>query len=707
MTRAIEPNTLWWTADALVEAHLPGMPGSKRGVNLKADQEGWRTRPGCARRRKGRGGGWQYHWSVLPEVAQRKLLKDAVDAPEIRFDRGDAWTVYDKLSAKAKAKAETRLVILSEVEVLRAAGTTQAVAVNTVSETFGVSPRSVFNWLAMVEGVAVEDRLAYLAPRHTVAKRPAQTSADKRTFLEHLKSLYLRLEQPTFKQCYRDVMRMATAEGWATLQERTAWRHIEREVPRVTMVYRRQGEAGLQRCFPAQIRDRSTMTALEGVNADCHKIDVFVEWPDGTIDRPQIVAFQDLYSNKMLSWRVDHDPNKVMVMAAFGELIEQWGIPRHCLFDNGREFANKWMTGGAPTRFRFKIREDDPLGVLPLLGVKLHWATPAHGQAKPIERGFRDFASDMAKDVRFEGAYVGNKPTAKPENYQSRAIPLETFLRVVEERFAEHNARQGRLNPTANGRSFDDTFAESYATAAIQKATEEQRRLWMMGQHLGKLHASNGSLKFQGNVYHSTWMSQLAGTEVVARFDPEDLHAGVHLYSKTGEHLGFAECQQAVGFFDIIGAKSQAKKRSRIRRAEKDLAAAHATIPTSDLAAKLDATAPASSDKLDAKVVAPIQFNAHRVSKRKAATPVQDPQVQATRDAMVVQMNTAAEKAKPKTNRQTPEGRFQEALDILERSEAGKDIGEAEAKWWLSYKEHPEFKMMMTMREHKREGDAG
>jgi hypothetical protein len=27
--------------------------------------------------------------------------------------------------------------------------------------------------------------------------------------------------------------------------------------------------------------------------------------------------------------------------------------------DNGRAFASKWITGGANTRFRFKVREED------------------------------------------------------------------------------------------------------------------------------------------------------------------------------------------------------------------------------------------------------------------------------------------------------------------------------------------------------------
>lgn len=106
--------------------------------------------------------------------------------------------------------------------------------------------------------------------------------------------------------------------GWETLTKDTGWRHLKAEVPRITRFFAREGLMGLQRCFPAQIRDRSGLTAMEGVNADCHKIDIFVQWPDGTINRPQIIAFQDLYSGKILSWRVDHDPNKVMVMAGSG-----------------------------------------------------------------------------------------------------------------------------------------------------------------------------------------------------------------------------------------------------------------------------------------------------------------------------------------------------------------------------------------------------
>lgn len=694
---ALEPRQIWWTPDEMAAARLPEMPGSKQGINLLADRLGWREVPGCAQRKSGRGGGWQYHWSVLPMAAQRKLLKDAVETIDEHHDRGTAWADYDGLPDSAKAKAADRLKALMIAESLHLAGATHVHAMSTAATMHKVSVRTLYNWLEMIEGVAPEDRLAYLAPRHRLGHKSAADSNDTRPFMDYLKSLYLRLEQPTFRQCHRIASKQAKAKGWDMLPVRTADRHLKAEVPRMTRVYARQGVTGLERCFPPQIRDRSGLNALEGVNADCHKIDVFVRWPDGKITRPQIVAFQDLYSGKILSWRVDHDPNKVMVMAAFGELVDTWGIPRHCLFDNGREFANKWLTAGTPTRFRFKVRDEDPIGVLPQLGIKVHWARPAHGQAKPIERAFRDLASDIAKDPRFEGAYVGNRVDAKPENYGNAAVPVETFLEVLAEGIAEHNARPGRLSHTAQGRSFDETFAESYAQAPIRKATEEQRRMWMMGHHAGQLNRQNGQLQIHGNFYYTDWMSQRAGEKVVARFDPENLHSGVYIYAGDGAFLGFAECRQKTGFFDVVGAKEDARRTRRIKRAHKELLAAHQPVSTEQISSDLNALTPPAPEALSAKVVAP-EFGRkapHMPLHRPQYERVEDAETDAVREAMIVELG--ASKTVQKADE--PQDRFARAMDILARSEAGQAVGREEARWRATYIKTAEYQGLLLMQE--------
>jgi len=703
---ATEPDRIWWTADELADARLPELPGTKRGINMIALRDGWQADPKRARKRRGRGGGWEYHWTLLPGPATRALLKAADEATE-RMDRGAAWAALDGLPDAAKKKAVKKLTAIQAYEALMLKGSTAAVAASEAARQAGVSARTVFNWLQQVEGVATDDRLAYLAPRHRLANRRVGRSADARQFMDWLKSDYLRNGQQSFAECYRDSVDKAKREGWAFLMDRTALRALKREVPRITRVFAREGVAGLERCFPPQIRDWSTLHAMEMVNADCHKIDVFVEWPDGTINRPQIIAFQDLYSRKMLSWRVDHSPNKVMVMSAFGEMVENWGLPRGLLVDNGREFANKWMTGGAPTRFRFKIVEDEPLGVLPLLGIKIHWATPGHGQAKPIERAFRDLASSVSRDVRFEGAYVGNHPDAKPENYGSRAVPLETFLRVLDERVAKHNAREGRLTPNAEGRSLDATFAESYDTAPIRKATEEQRRLWLTAQHVGKLHSQNGRLKIHGNYYHSAWMSQIAGETVVARFDPEDLHAGVHLYDKDGAFLGFAECQEKVGAFDMVEAKALSRRKARIKRAEKDLLEAHRPVSVKEIAADRDAHAPDPAAPLEAKVVAPL-FPHRTTPAASSYRPAPNPELEAGRDALIVQMTPRAPSAPVGWRAPAePDQRWALTQDIVHRSEAGEPVGREEARWLERYRTSDEYETYDQMARHTARDDTG
>lgn len=712
----IEPEQIWWSPTDLAISGLPDLPGSVQGINHLANMGGWRQDPALSRRKVGRGGGWQYHWSALPLAARQRLLKDAAEVmPEAKtaLPRGEAWARYDALSAAAKAKAKEQLKALDQVEAFARSGVTHVVAVTEAAQVAKVSPRSIYNWLERIEGVAREDRLAYLAPRNKSAKRKSVKATCSVAFMDHLKGLYLRLEGPSFADSYRRAVKKAKKEGWDTLKLATAKRHLEADVPRVTRVFAREGEAGLTRCYPPQIRDKSMMTAMEGVNADCHKIDIFVRWPDGTVNRPQIVGFQDIYSGKILSWRVDHTPNKVMVAAAFGEMIDDWGIPKHCLYDNGREFANKWFTGGTKTRFRFKIREEDPVGVLPLMGIQVHWAKPAHGQAKPVERAFRDFANVIAKDPRFEGAYVGNRPDAKPENYGNRAIPVDEFIAVLAEGVEEHNAREGRLSPTARGRSFDQTFAESYTKAPIRKASEAQRRLWLMGQHVGKLHKNHGSLRVHGNEYHSAWMSQRAGETVVARFDPEDLHAGVHIETTTGEYLGFGECRQKVGFFDLVGAQEEARRRRQIKKAEKALLDAKRPVTIEQIAAEMPIES-LPKETVEAKVVAP-EFGRPKsapIIRPPVYQAPENPELDTAHEALILELSDRRnDKPKPTpsgfTVADTAEDRFRQAQEIIERSDKGQAVGQEEADWVRGYMRTPEYQGALVMSQFLDQGGAG
>ena len=350
----------------------------------------------------------------------------------------------------------------------------------------------------------------------------------------------------------------------------------EAECDPAAVTLAREGPEALARRRPAQIRERP-QRAMEAVNADGHEIDVFVRWPGAAKPvRPTLVAWQDIHSGKILSWRIDRTENADGYRLSFADLLRGYGIPQHVFVDNGRAIAAKGLTGGKANRYKFKVKRDDPVGLLTqLMGQEnIHWTTPYHSQSKPIERAFRDLATDIAKDHRLRGAYTGNKPDAKPENYGSKAAPLEKFLEVMADGVKRHNARRGRRGLGLEGRSFDEAFRESYEkhAAGIPKPTEAQLSRWLLGAKGIRAHKTSGAVELFGTRYWSERLSEkLAGRsaekrQVVVRFDPDRLGRPVTVETLDGKLIGKAEPQGAVKFIDTQAARGQARDQARLRR---------------------------------------------------------------------------------------------------------------------------------------------
>jgi hypothetical protein len=453
-----------------------------------------------------------------------------------------------------------------------------------------VSATSIYNWETLVHRVPRTDWLPFLAPRHA-GRTNDRTEFDSAAW-DFFITDYLRLEAPTLLACYRRLFDHSDPpqplNGWSVPCERTVARRVE-ALPQAMLVLAREGKEALARMYPSQRRDRSTLHALEAVNADFHKWDVFVRFPDGVIDRPQMVAFQDIHSGKMLAWRICRTPNRCAVRLAFGDLVERYGIPNGCVLDNGREFASKWITGGVSNRYRFKVRDDEPAGLLVQMGVEVHWATPYHGQSKPIERMFKDFAGDIAKHPAFAGAYTGNTPLAKPENYGSKAVPFDTFLSVLQSEIAAHNARSGRTGGICAGRSLDQVFAESYPNAKIKKASAEQRRLWLLAAEARRVDRITGELTLEGNRFWSDELHELRGELVTIRFDPDNLQLPLHVYRPDGAYLGDVPCLTPVGFFDADAARDHARARKHFVKATGAALDAQRKMKLADVAAQLPA----------------------------------------------------------------------------------------------------------------------
>lgn len=586
----------WLSVAEIAALALPDVPGTVSGITRLAERDGWKmtlNQAGepLARKRQGRGGGWEYHYSLLPSMAQAKLAKDAAraaqaaqateTAPKAR-DR-ELWSWFQKLPEARQAKANNRLKLLQAVEAMERGGMNKNIAVNIVAREFKVGASTLYGWFDLVAGLDKADWLPALAPRH--AGRTTTEECDPLAW-EFLKADWLRLSGPSLETCMDRLDAAAKEQGWKIPSRSTLRRRIETEIPVPVRVLTREGVEALNELYPWQERDRTMFHALEAINMDGHKWDVFVRWLDGTVSRPMMVAIQDLYSNKILGWRVDKSENADTVRLALGDVFRNFGIPDLAWMDNGRGFASKWITGGAPTRFRFKVKPEDPVGILTALGVQAQFTKPYSGRSKPIERAFRDLCDAVAKHPAFEGAYTGNKPDAKPENYGERAVPIDDFLKVVAQGIRMHNAKPKR-NTRVCGRvkSFDEAFEESYRAALIRRANEEQLRMFLLAAEAVKADSENGSVRLLGNRYWSESLIALRGHPVVVRFDPDNLHGGVHVYRMDGVHVGFAECWETVGFADTQAARDSARKRNAFVKATKATAELEKGLSLDQLAA--------------------------------------------------------------------------------------------------------------------------
>jgi putative transposase len=621
---------LWFNARQIADARLPGLPRQKNKVNEFARDQKWALRCAAdgtelARSRKVRGGiTIEYHVDLLPPSARAKMLEQYQPEPAPKAEaandaKASIWSWFELQSQATRDKAAQKLALVLEIERLVATGSTVTAAIATVAAMHGVGVSTLNNWRSPLLTIPRSDWLPHLADRYVGGGKAV--AVDPEIWKMLVSQYLLPAEQPWYA-CYKDAEIVANARGIRLPHWRTLLRKFEREIDPLLAIKCREGVEALERALPSVTRDVSHLHAMQKVNIDGHLWDVRVIWPDGTVGRPMMVAIQDIYSRKMLAWNIDKSENSVSVRKAFQKLLATYGVPLSCLCDNGRAFASKWISGGSDTRNRFTIRPDDPLGLLPALGVQVEWAQPYHGQSKPIERSFGLFCNRIAKCPEFHGFYTGRSPLHKPHNHDhKRAIPVADFIEVLERRIEQVNAEGGRKTQMAAGkRSVDEVFAESYASAPIGKATPEALALALMDAKKAKIRR-DGTVHVEGNQYWELELSRRIGEEVIVRYDPDDLKADARIYTLAGKLVAVAFNLGTRGFDQISAATEIKKLRSDVRKLVKKQDEALDRLSAAQIAEE-HRQYYAEPDLPEASVVRPVR---HRGQTAAALKPVSAP----------------------------------------------------------------------------------
>nr|WP_298095845.1 transposase domain-containing protein [uncultured Shinella sp.] len=587
----------WFTIPTLAELRLPGLPTTERGIHDLANRCCWKADAERVRKLDRRGGGYEYHVTLLPRAAQLKLAviagENAARAESRAKRKRLHWTAFEAMTDDHRQICHGRLNVIMDAEKAlagRIATCDRASIEETlrrVLDRHGVSMSTYYEWRARLKDVDQEDWLPALAPKYTEDGVVHENRAECHPLAwAALKSDFLRPEGSGFSACYRRVAAAAKVHGWSPIpSERALRRRLDAEVEKAVQVYARKGKKKAEQLYPPQVRTKDHLHALEIVNTDGHQLDLFVwaPWNAKNPVRVILLGIQDIYSGKILSWRLASAETWDVVRACIGDMVEDYGIPEHFYMDNGRAFASAAISGGATHRNRFKkkpkkvnrfgIDEDEVAGILINFGSEPHFTRPYAGQSKPIERAWKDLAEEISKHPSMSGCYTGRNTNEKPENYRKRAVQLDVLQLHVAERIAEHNARPGRKADTAKGRSFDETFEASmnHPSTIVRRATEAQRDFWLLAEKVLHARKDRGAIHYEKNIYWSDALIEWAGRKVKIRFDPDALHEPIKVYAPDGHLICTAACTEKGKFRDVEAANLHNRNRKAWLKSKKTL----------------------------------------------------------------------------------------------------------------------------------------
>ena len=488
-----------------------------------------------------------------------------------------------------RQRAARRAAVVRDVRERFAAGAAAKVAIDDVAARHGVSSSTLRRWLDRDEAPAA--RLDAPRPGRPSAIWDAPGAVEAWTLWS---DDYLRPEKPTAEECLRRMQRIAILRGWECPKNAKAYlRRLRAIVPHAEIVRAREGVGALFDLYPAQERSVAGMAPLDRINGDGHPYNLLAVLPSGAVGRPVVWHWQDVRTRRLLDCEAGETENADLVRLSLHRLITIHGVPGHVHVDSTRAAANKWLTGRQRGRRRGGAGDPNEVpGILHELQMGFSVSAidrdaagrgQGRGQSKPIERAFGDFAHYVETHPLAAGAYTGRSVVDRPETHRQRAIPWERFLALLREGMAEYNARQGRRTEAAAGRSFDDAWNDELPRTVVRRLSEAQAALLLLPiestvirrDGTFRLKAGRASGLPANRYYHACLADrEWLGRRLPVRFDPQDLHAGVHVYRPDGRYLCHAACRLPVGFPDTESAREHERQRRRFRKAtEQGLAA--------------------------------------------------------------------------------------------------------------------------------------
>ena len=493
---------------------------------------------------------WAIPLDALPAEAQARYWHDQFTTAGLTADpfeggstftpeeREEHWKRYELATEKCQGRARVAFAALMRFNELLRKGSKKMPAYAAVMSEFDIV-RSTFNeWQKAVEGLDQGDWLPALLPNFSGRTNARRSEWPGQSWLHFLNGA-LTSGAPV-ATAYKRTKREAEAKGWGKLPCLATARIDFRNVDDAVKTLIKEGPTALKRLSPTGERDFTTYALHEVWSMDGRRKDLIVRdtkgefGPKGRVFRLWFYAVEEVRTRFLVGYSLGPELNADAVRDALMNAFTRTGLTRpvEIQCDNGMEAAAKEITGGAPWRRRGKVKEEEIVGVLPYLGIGVSWATPAHGQTKPVERMFGTLAQMCETRPEFRGAYCGKNPTTRPEEWDSsKAAPIELVRKLLDEEIAAYH-RNPHRGHGMDGKSPMALYTELMNAPGYVRKTLSQRQLRRCALSAIPITIQkNGVFIIHGARYRSDQTARLPkGQGYYACYNRHDLSQPVYVY---------------------------------------------------------------------------------------------------------------------------------------------------------------------------------
>jgi transposase InsO family protein len=723
---------LWFTAAEIAELKLHGLPSSKRAINDLAGRSGWNETLKC-RERVARGGGKEYHITLLPQEAQNAIALRALKNDSLVLEAPKV-AVQEPVKATTKRgglRRDAKLTILMVWDAFKADSKDPIDVVQFSFCTLYKSRKikSVPEWVyEEVESFSVSTLKNWLKARSKGSVNSLAGNYGNRKGTSLLETAYdgkvvklvisLMINQPHLTSGHiRDLIRAEFTEPWEVeIKGVKALKEIPniRSIQRFMKTWKNENGEVFTRISDPDKWKNKYMVAPGKANAWVTAPNQLWEIDASPVDalcvdgRYNLYCVIDIYTRRM-KILVSKTPTTAAALLLIRKAIMDWGVPDIIRTDNGSDFVSHAF-----------------VRALVHLGIKQDIAAPFTPEHKgTVERAIGTFQRGcmplmpgfIGHDVTDRKKIEARKSFAQRLGEKEHAAFTVELTHLEVQDYADQWVENKYHHNPHGGLNGDTPYNMATVwTGPVKRIENEQSLHIMLAQIPGKEGnrvVTKKGISLDGITY---WHHDMqVGQRLHVRYDPEDM-GRVHCFSEDHEDFLFSAINTEYEGLNREAMAEMAKRtqRERLKQQTADIRRDVKKFKPRDAADAYMKQAQEDAMNASNLVSFPRKDDTYSTPALDAAS---DAAFQPTLDMPKAPQNMAElyeealiNKEKLESRKEMirpvdkPAERYARARKLQNEIQAGLDIDEADRKWLEGYLDTSEYRARAKMEEHYGEG---